>query len=408
MEEKINHSKKSKLVLFLLVNIILAAFIGGIFGLFSTEIRNKINSFWKKDIKKESSEIIKKRIIQEDSAVIDVVQQASPAVVSITIKKDVSNIQSNPFGSDFFEYFFGNRPRQNEKKGNQEKQIVGGGSGFLVTKNGMIVTNKHVVEDATAEYVVTTNDGQEHKARILAKDPFNDIALIKIEGNSFPTLKLGNSDQLKIGQTVIAIGNSLGEFTNTVSRGIVSGLKRNVTAGQNFGQTETLFNIIQTDAAINPGNSGGPLLDISGQVIGVNVAMAAGAENIGFAIPVSQIKKAVNQVKENGKISVPYIGIRYIPLNKTIQKENNLPYDYGVLIVRGEKRSDLAVIPGSPANKAGLVENDVILEINQQKIDVKHPLNSLINQYSAGEEVTLKIWHQGKEKEVKVILEERK
>jgi serine protease Do len=177
-----------------------------------------------------------------------------------------------------------------------------------------------------------------------------------------------------------------------------------------MGQAEKLNNIMQTDAAINSGNSGGPLLDISGEVIGINVAVAQAAQNIGFAIPSNQIKKVVEQVKSTGKISTPYIGVRYIAVDAELQKENNLPYDYGDLILRGNKLTDFAVIPGSPADKAGLMENDIILEVEKQKIDETKGINlsSLIAKYNVGDTITLKIWHKGEIKEVKVNLEERK
>jgi serine protease Do len=271
----------------------------------------------------------------------------------------------------------------------------------------MIITNKHVVSDLNAEYTVITNDGKEYSARVLARDVNKDIAIIKIDGENFPTLPLGDSDALRIGQTVIAIGNSLGEFSNSVSKGIISGLRRNITAGSGFGESEKLSDIIQTDAAINSGNSGGPLLDISGNVIGVNVAMAQGAENIAFSIPVNQIKKIVDQVKSTGKISTPFLGVRSITVNKQIQSENNLSFDYGALIARGEKITDFAVLPGSPADKAGFVENDIILEINGTKIDEKNSLTDIISGFNVGDTIKVKIWHKGETKNIQVKLEER-
>ncbi|HPN96450.1 MAG TPA: trypsin-like peptidase domain-containing protein [Candidatus Moranbacteria bacterium] len=390
----------------LIITILLSSAFGAIFGFMAGSVGQKItDNKYLGFLNKSKTEIIKQNIIQEDSAVISVVEKTTPAVVSIIITKDVPKMRSffsDPFG---FPDFFGNF---GEDSNETQKQQIGGGSGFIVSNDGMIVTNKHVVSDSGAEYTVITNDGQEHPAKILAQDPTNDIAIIKIEGSGFPTLDFGNSNDLKIGQTVIAIGNSLGEFSNTVSRGIISGLRRNVTAGSGFGDTEQLTNTIQTDAAINPGNSGGPLLNISGEVIGVNVAMAQGAQSIGFAIPSVQIKKVVEQVGTTGKISTPFIGVRYLAVNSAIAKENNLPFNYGALVIRGETLTDLAVIPGSPADKAGIVENDIILEINGTKIDDKNGLANLIAQHNVGDELALKIWHKGETKEVKLKLEERK
>jgi serine protease Do len=403
-------------VMVLVISIIVSSIFGAFFGFMAGNIGQKLipkkfNHFFSaQNAGSGSSNIVKEQVIQEDSAIIDVVEKSTPAVVSIVISKDVPKMRGfsgNPFGfPDFFGNPFGTN--QDQGQGGTQKQTVGGGTGFFITSDGMIVTNKHVISDTTADYTVITNDGKEYPAKVLAQDPAQDIAVMKIDGSGFPTLNLGDSGTLKIGQTVIAIGNSLGEFSNTVSRGIISGLKRNVTAGSGFGDTEQLTNIIQTDAAINPGNSGGPLLDINGDVIGINVAMAQGAQNIGFAIPGNQIKKVVDQVKTTGKISTPFLGIRYLPVDKTVQSENNLPFDYGVLVARGSKLTDLAVIPGSPADKAGIVENDIILTVNETQINDKNSLGNLISQYNVGQQITLKVWHKGNTKDIGVTLEERK
>lgn len=396
--------------------IFISATFGAFFGFLGSrsgeDVLNAISGGRFASIFSQNSEpeVVKQKIIQEDSAVIDVVKKASPAVVSIVISKDVPKIQSRRGIPDFFgspfEFYFG---QGEDQESGSEKLQIGGGTGFLITEDGMIVTNRHVVEDSNATYTVVTNDNQSHDAKIMAVDPVNDIAIIKIEGEKYPTLSLGNSDNIQIGQTVIAIGNSLGEFSNTVSRGIISGLRRNVTAGNGLGTEERLNNIIQTDAAINPGNSGGPLLDIDGRVIGINVAIAQGAQNIGFAIPASQVERVVTQVKTTGKISTPFIGLRYISVDSTLQKANNLPYEYGVLIVRGDRITDFAVIPGSPADKAGIVENDIILEIDGKKLDRKeNTLAQIVASHNVGDEITLKVWHRGEIKDVQVTLEERK
>jgi serine protease Do len=272
----------------------------------------------------------------------------------------------------------------------------------------LIVTNKHVVDQKDVEYTVYTNDGKKHAAKVVAQDPVLDIALIKIEGSGYPYLSFGNSDSLLIGQSVIAIGNALGEFRNTVSVGVVSGLARSITAGNGSGKTENLDQVIQTDAAINPGNSGGPLLDLSGEVIGVNVAVAQGSQSVGFALPINSVKGAINSVKTTGKIIRPYLGVRYLAINQDIKDKNNLTVDYGVLVKPGSNPGELAVIPGSPADKAGIVENDIILEIDGVKIDEKTSLASLIRQKNVGDVVILKILDKGVEKTVSVVLEAAK
>jgi len=374
---------------------------------FAEMMRNNwLNIEQKKELKSLYNESA--NMIAEDEATVSVVESVTPAVVSIVVSKDISIYRDNFFGDPFgfFNPFGFPDQTQPSKK---EKQKIGGGSGFFISDDGMIITNKHVVSDENAEYAVLLADGSEHMAKVLARDPVRDFALIKIDGSGFPTLQLGDSDAIKVGQTVIAIGNSLGEFSNSVSRGIVSGLKRDLVAGSGFGQSERLTNIIQTDAAINPGNSGGPLLDIRGQVIGINTAVAQGAENVGFALPINSIKKSIEQVKKTGKITAAFLGVRYALIDEMIQDDNNLPFSYGALVVRGQNMTDLAVIPDSPADKAGIVEGDIILEVNGVKVDGnKNGLSELLSGYSAGESISLKVWHKGSVRDVFVALETRK
>lgn len=366
-------------------------------------------------INKQDISSVKTDVVTEESRIIDIVEKSSPAVVSIVITKDVPIIEQyyqeyNPFGDDFFKDFFGDgfgfgfRIPQQRQKGT-EKREVGGGSGFFVSEDGYIITNKHIVDDDKAEYTVLTNDGEKYDAKIIAKDPWLDIAILKVDGTNFKYLTFGNSENLKVGQTVIAIGNALGEFRNSVSVGVISGLSRSIVARDIYGKSEQLEGVIQTDAAINPGNSGGPLLDIKGNVIGVNVAMERGAENIGFALACNTIKSAFDSVKKYGEIVRPYLGVRYVQITESLKKKNNLPVDYGALILRGDTKEELAVIPGSPADKAGIVENDIILEVDGVKLEQGKSLASIIRQKQVGQTVTLKILHKGEEKEVKVTLE---
>jgi serine protease Do len=398
--------KKSTLIIIIIVTIAASSLFGAIFGIISasavTLFSSKIIKYFPNlDSHKINPEISKQQVLVEDSAVIDVVDKVSPAVVSIVISKNVAPMRGNFFDP------FGMGSGNTSSDQTAQKQTIGGGSGFFITKDGYILTNRHVVEDQQADYTVITSDGKEHIAKVLARDPVRDVAVIKVDGNDFPVANLGDSDNLKNGQTVVAIGNSLGEFSNSVSRGIVSGLKRNINAGSNFGDTERLTDIIQTDAAINSGNSGGPLLDIDGNVIGINVAVAQGAQNVGFALPVNQAKRLIDQVKNGTKISIPYLGVRYINIDKNVQKEAQLQFDYGVLVLRGNKMTDLAVIPGSAADKAGIVENDIILEINGQKINADNQLADIVSKYNVGEVVTLKVWHKGETRDIQVTLQER-
>jgi serine protease Do len=334
--------------------------------------------------------------VTEDSATVDVVKKGSPAVVSIVITQDLSKIYS----ASPFNFIFSNNQQQ------QGQQEVGAGSGFIISSDGMILTNKHVVDTTDAQYTVVMNDGKKYDAKVLATDPLNDVALVKIDASNLPVVELGDSDSLQIGQTVVAIGNALGEYDNTVTKGVISGLARTVTAGDGQGQSETLQNIIQTDAAINFGNSGGPLLNLAGQVIGVNTAINQSGQLVGFAIPINQVKKDIQSVQQSGKIVRPYLGVRYLLINSEIAQQNKLTVDYGALIVRGSTTADVAVVPGSPADKAGLVENDIILEINGQKIDENHALTDQLQQFNPGDTVSLKILHDGLEKTIQATLGE--
>ncbi|MBY0376413.1 trypsin-like peptidase domain-containing protein [Patescibacteria group bacterium] len=362
------------------------------------------------DTKLATEKIIEKQsIVNQQSLVVDAVKRTNPSVVSIIISKEVPkyetyvdpNQDTNPFGDSFPGFHFSMpQVRQN----GTEKKDIGGGSGFFVSNDGLIVTNKHVVDQTGAFYTVLTNDGKKHDAKVIARDSVLDIALIKIDGGGYTPLTLGNSDKVDIGQSVIAIGNALGEFRNTVSVGVVSGLARSLTAGDSSGKSELLDKVIQTDAAINPGNSGGPLLDIFGNVIGVNVAIVQGSQNIGFALPINSVKGVIESVKTTGKIIRPYLGLRYVPVTAELKAKNNLTVDYGVLVQRGTDKNELAVIPGSPADKAGIVENDIVLEVDGVKLQDNASLAAIIRQKQVGAVVNLKILSKGVEKIVPVTL----
>lgn len=346
-----------------------------------------------------------------EKEITGVVKKASPAVVSIVVSKYVPIIEryySNPFEEfelppelePFFKFEF--QVPEYRTKG-YEKQEVGGGTGFVVSPDGLILTNKHVVDDDKAEYTVYLNDGRKFKAKILLKHPVDDLALIKIDAYNLPTLPLGNSDNLQIGEFVIAIGNALGEFQNTVSFGVISGLKRNIVASDTFGKTQRLEDLIQTDAAINYGNSGGPLINIYGEVIGVNTAIVSGAQNIGFAIPINRAKRMIEEWKTKGKVEIPFLGIKYVLVDEKVKERFNLPYAYGAYVYT-EIKSDKAVIPNSPAERAGIKEGDLILEIDGEKITLQNTLAAAVRKKKVGDVVTLKIWRDGKILEIKVTL----
>ncbi len=340
--------------------------------------------------------------LEEESATIAAVKKTAPAVVSIVVSKELTNL-FNQTGPDVFGFENNGITLKPEAK---QKQEIGGGTGFIVSEDGLIVTNKHVVFDEDAEYTVILNSSEKYPAKVLARDVVSDLAVLKIEANNLPTVELGDSDSLQLGQTVIAIGNSLSEFRNTVTRGIVSGINRRITAGDFYSGAEVIDGAIQTDAAINPGNSGGPLMNLSGQVIAINTAISQQAEAIGFSIPINQAKTVIESVKKYGKIVRPWLGVRYVQIDEEVAEKRKLDYQYGALITGGGA-TEPAIVPDSPAASAELKEKDIILEINGVKIDAEHPLVQEVNKYQPGDEVTIKYAREKEEKTVTVKLTER-
>jgi serine protease Do len=384
-EHSLNHPSLSKgaLLLVIFLSLVLGA-AGGIGGLL---LLGKIAPTQTNQIESVIPGITKveKVTVEEDSATIDAVKKVSPTVVSVTTTRSIED-------------FFGTVSEQK-----------GGGTGFILTSDGLILTNKHVVSDAKADYTIYTLDGKSFKPKSITTDPFNDLAIIKIEATGLPPVELGDSEKIQIGQRVIAIGNALAEFQNTVTTGVISAVGRKVEAGSDSsGSTESLENLIQTDAAINPGNSGGPLINIRGQVIGINTAMAGNAENIGFAIPINTAKSAIDSYKKTGKIVRPMVGIRYIPLTKDLADKYDLPVDKGAWIYPSRGISDVAIIPSSPADKAGIKENDIVTKINGEEVNDAHSLAGLIQQYKPGDEVELTLMRKGQELKIKVVLDEYK
>ncbi len=412
----------------IIVSILLSFFVGGATGgvigaltipaseqyvlpQFSTFLRKAFGEDGrvKDEMRTERTELK----VEEESATVGAVKKISPTVVSIIITKDLSKVQSQlgpesfPF-DDFFEFGFPFETPAPQNGGRSGKQQIGGGTGFVISSDGLIVTNKHVVSDTEAEYTVITSDEKKYPAKVIASDSFLDIAIVKIDAKDLATAELGNSDSIQLGQTVIAIGNTLSEYRNTVTKGIISGINRRVVAGGARGRSEVIEEAIQTDAAINPGNSGGPLVNLLGQVIGINTAISEEGQLIGFAIPINTVKRIIESVKQTGRIVRPWLGVRYVMIDEDIAKENQLSVDYGAIIVRGERRTDLAVVPGSPADKAGLQENDIIFEINGARLSINHSLAQEIARHKPGDTITLKILRKGGEKTVNITLEELK
>jgi len=340
----------------------------------------------------------------EKSPIIEVAKKVCPAVITIVISKDLPKIEG------FYFFPFGGRefiiPKMEKGK---EKTKIGGGSGFIISPDGYVLTSSHVVADPEADYTVIFEPKKKYSAKVISRDPISDIAVLKISAKNMPYLELGDSDKIELGEEVVAVGNALGEFHDTVSSGIVSGMSRAITAFPPGGMARSaqLRGLIQTDAAINPGNSGGPLVNMEGKVIGINTAMVMGAQNIGFAIPINYAKKDLEEVKKYGKIRRPFLGVRYIVLNQEIAKLHKLPVNYGALIVR-ESLGEEAVVKGSAADKAGLKEYDIILEADNKKITEENPLADFLSKQKIGDEISLKVLREGKEITLKVKLEEKK
>lgn len=332
-------------------------------------------------------------ILDEESVVTKVVEAATPSVVTVSISK-TQVINSFPFGFDIFGDFF-NIPKQNPETQLIEQDI---GTGFIISQDGLIVTNKHVVFDTEAKYKVIIGKDEEVEVQNIYRDPVNDLAILKINKTGLTPVKLGDSDKLKVGQTVIAIGTALGEFRSTVTKGVISGLGRGIVASSGLLGSEKLDNVIQTDAAINPGNSGGPLFDSAGQVIGVNVAVSQAAQSIGFALPINIVKESIELFNSTGQFERPYLGVTYAMITKESALLNEVPAG---VYVQG-------IVAGSPAQKAGIKVGDIIFEIDGKNIVKENiVLATYISKKKIGESVNLKIWRDKKEMEVKVVLEKK-
>lgn len=287
-----------------------------------------------------------------------------------------------------------------EKTHKTEVVQKGSGTGFLISADGLILTNKHVVsvgDEKTAEFKIILNTGKRYYAQLIGKDPINDLAVLKIFDKNLPYAQLGDSDKLQIGSTVIAIGNTLGRYQNSATKGIVSGLGRSIEASDKSGTTtEVLDNVIQTDAEINLGNSGGPLIDLDGNIIGVNVAIDQDGKSIGFAIPVNDAKPVIKSVREIGCIVRTRLGVRYFMLTPEIAQDNNLTKSIGAWVPISKEAERPSVLADSPAAKAGIKEGDIIMEINGIKLQDRTTLLSVIQKYKPGNKIGLKVFRDGK------------
>lgn len=338
------------------------------------------------------------------------IKKLMPSVVSIIISKSLEDIEKElPEEMMPFMPFSSPEIHIPEEKIDARGMVqIGGGSGFIVSPNGIILTNKHVISDKDAEYTVITDDGKKYRAEILARDPIDDVAILKINAADLPVVTLGDSSKLELGDDLLAIGNTLGLFKNTVSRGIISGLSRSIAAKPDPKEpTQELRGLIQTDAAINPGNSGGPLVNLDGEVIGINAAIVFGAQNVGFAIPINSAKRDLADVKKFGRVRRPLLGLRYVNVDENLQEKLNLPVNYGALVMSKGYRQE-AVIANTPASVAGLREKDIILECNKIKLTMEKTIQDFLEELNVGDLLKMKVLRNGKILDLEAELAERK
>jgi serine protease Do len=321
--------------------------------------------------------------IDEQSAITRAAERVSPAVVTISTGDAAGG-------------------------GNPLNIPSGVGSGIIYDRTGWILTNRHVVCGSTNVSVELQN-GAKYAGKVYGLDTLTDLAIVKITGSNLPAATLGDSGALKPGQLAVAIGSPLGEFTNSVTSGVISALARDISVNDECrtgggGGQRPLRNLIQTDAAINPGNSGGALVNSAGQVIGVNTAVAGNAQGIGFAIPINVAKPIMRQAVAGEKLARPWIGIYYEPITPEVKKQDNLAIDYGAWIHRAEDQTGPSIVPNSPADNAGLRDNDIITAVNGQRVDGSHTLDDILTQFKPGDQITVSILRAGNTMDVRVTL----
>lgn len=338
-------------------------------------------------VKKKNVVETQKELVDAESVVTRVVEQATPSVVTVSISK-------TQVITDLLGQFFGNQNTQETK--NIEQDV---GTGFIISSDGLIVTNKHVVADLQAKYRVIIGKDEILEVKQIYRDPLNDLAILKVEKTDLKPVIMGDSDKIKVGQSVIAIGTALGEFRSTVTTGVISGLGRGITAGSPVEGSERLENVIQTDAAINPGNSGGPLFNSSGNVIGVNVAVSQSGQNIGFALPINIVKESIDNFRTTGEFERPYLGVAYQMITKQAALLNEVPQ--GAYVQN--------VVASGPAEKAGIKIGDIITQIDGIKLndDKNSSVVTIVNKKKIGDEVEVKVWREKQELTIRIRLEKR-
>ena len=366
--------KRALIILAVIAGVWLVVGAGVLGAWLSSQATQKNNSL--------TSGVDGNQVVTEDEAdLANIVKKVGPTVVSV--------VTTQTTGSGRF-----------------QTTSEGAGTGIIVSADGYILTNRHVVQDARTLEIINSEGERYSDVTLVGSDPLNDIAILKIKGaKDLPAAELGDSGTVRVGQRVIAIGNSLGQYQNTVTSGIISGLGRPVTAATDeLGMNvESLTDLLQTDAAINPGNSGGPLINMAGQVIGINTAIVSDAQSVGFAIPINAARGIIRGVLANGTIQKAYLGVQFVAITPDIRAELNLSERNGALVKSGTSGQS-AVISGGPADKAGIREGDIITKVDDRVVGEQGGLGSLIAEFLPGEKVTLTIIRDGKTQEVSVTL----
>lgn len=371
------HSARQKLVVSGIIVAIAVCLLAGFIGakLYSWVAQNSAPTTSHQKVANDGN----KPVTQEEEDIANVVKKVSPSVVSILTKSQ----SDSPF------------------YGTQDQE--GAGTGIIVSKDGYVMTNNHVVDGASTVSVVLADGTNYDNVKVLGHDPLNDVAFLKIPNvNNLTPAELGDSTSIQVGQKVVAIGNSLGQYQNTVTSGIISGKGRPISA-QSGNTVEDLTDLIQTDAAINPGNSGGPLLNLSGQVIGINTAIIQDAQGIGFSIPIGATKGVLKGVLQGNGVKRAFLGVNYIPITADVAQHYNLSVKQGAYVFNGDGKS--AVVSGGPADKAGIKDKDIITKVGGVEVGDKGSVSSLVAEYAPGDTIELTVLRGGQTLTVKVTLE---
>ena len=392
-----------KLARSILAFIVIASIFSGIGAWFAVQVLPNFFSSSRNGIPASTPATIVS-LMEEESATMHVVEQVTPAVVSVVVRKPRGEVLKDQTLENQNSDVVFSDTLLTAAEANQLVD-VSSGTGFFVSTDGYIVTNHHVIDVPNAKLFVVTNDGKELEASLVDTDPVLDLSILRVQGSGFRSVTLGDSDKIRIGQTAIAIGNTLSEFRNTVTKGVISGINRHVTAGVSVNSSEVIEKAIQTDAAINPGNSGGPLINLLGEVVGINTAVSFDGQAVAFAIPINQAKRAIEDVKDTGKILRPWLGIHYVLVEPSkIKDASSISFTLAALVTKDVGVNESAVIKDGPADKAGIKEGDLLLSVDGTFFTQGKAIAELLSTHRPGDQVKMVYLRDKKTVETVVIL----